>query len=275
MSLSKLKQYRGGVYTSKHVKLIAGAQQKHNALATRIVYAAGLRECELLSLLPASERPTSSGINWLPERFLGRTGVRYTVSNRHGLMHEVMIPSDLATQLEMLRLDMSVTVRYRDALYEKYYGIGAGRAWGISCSNASRRILGWAGGPSMLRDTYAVMRIRELQGKGLRYRYAFIVRSQEMGYLRPRDRTTWKSTQPDINDNPSGIIDDCESGDGRYRGASRLDKYREEIEYIRYELKSPVNEIHMWLRQKHHLKVGLQTISDRLNKWKEQATDHA
>lgn len=51
---------------------------------------------------------------------------------------------------------------------------------------------------------------------------------------------------------------------------SRLDRYRAEIEYARYELDKTLVKIHLWLRKKHHLKVDIRTIARRLRKWREK-----
>ncbi len=51
---------------------------------------------------------------------------------------------------------------------------------------------------------------------------------------------------------------------------SRLDKYRLEIEYLRHELKSPVNEIWLWIRRKHHLNISIDAIFERLHHWEKE-----
>jgi len=51
---------------------------------------------------------------------------------------------------------------------------------------------------------------------------------------------------------------------------SRLDKYRAEIEFLRFKQGTTLYEIYLWLRRKHHVRVGIQTISDRLQQWEKE-----
>ncbi len=276
MSLRQLRECSYGIYTPEQIERIIGAQREHNALATRIAYVAGLRGDELFNLLPASERPASDGVNWFPERFTGRDGVRYTVCSRHGLVREVLIPRDLAEQLEARRLPESVVKVCRQIVWKCHYNIGGGQGWEKSVISASRRTLGWSGGQSMMRNTYAHMRMRELQAAGMFYKHAYVVRSQEMGYLRPRDKEGYEGDQEqalDIAAFKKEIEQDMRKISRRtpYKTRqSRLDRYQEEIEYARYELGKTLVQIRKWLRKKHHVKVDVSTIARRLRKWKEQ-----
>ncbi len=51
---------------------------------------------------------------------------------------------------------------------------------------------------------------------------------------------------------------------------SRLDRYQEEIEYARYELGKTLVQIRKWLRKKHHVKMSIAAIFNRLRKWREK-----
>jgi len=256
MSLRQLQEGRYGVYMPQQIGIIAGAQRAHNALATRIAYASGLREDELFNLLPASERPASAGIHWLPERFTGREGVKYTVSSRHGLIREVLLPHNLAAQMEARHLPAPVARVCRRIIWLAHYDIGGGQAWTASFIEASIRALGWYGGARMVRISYEKQRIRELHASGMGPRAARAVVLQETGLIEGQfnhgERALLKEKKRSIP-----------------RGTSQIDKYREQIEYIRYKLKAPLIEIHLWLRRKHHVNIQPRTISYRLHRWKE------
>lgn len=175
----------GRAYTPEQVSMIAAAQREHNALATQIAHAAGLRQHELYTLRPAYEQPASPHRNWSPDRFTGREGVLYTVQGKGGLVREVLIPRDLAGRLESRRLAEPVSARDQGVRYEKHYAIGAGRAWAASFRTAAERALGWNQGPHGVRHAYAQERMRELQSSGFPYRQALAVVSQELGHFRP------------------------------------------------------------------------------------------
>ena len=84
------------------MELVALAQRDHNRLATRIAYTAGLRVHELLTLRPLRERAPDERPA-LPSKFLGRSGEAYTVVGKGGLIRKVVIPYELAKQLEVRR----------------------------------------------------------------------------------------------------------------------------------------------------------------------------
>jgi len=181
-----ITRYQSGrAYTREQVSMIAGAQREHNALATRIAYATGLRQHELYSLRPVVERAASTHRKWSPQRFAGREGVKYTVVGKGGLIREVLIPRDLAAQLEARRLDAPIIVRDQGIRYEQRYAIGAGRGWGVSFAAAAKRAIGWQRGSHGLRHSYAQERMKELQSSGFLYRSALSVVSQELGHFRP------------------------------------------------------------------------------------------
>ena len=185
----KLKPTRlateGRAYTPEQVEVIAQAQTPRNALATRIAYASGVRATELLTLLPASERPASDHREWSPERFDGMGDVRlYTVDGKGGLKREVALPLHLAEQLENCRLKKPERVTDRGVHCTQYYDLGGGQAWSQSFSAASKNELGWSTGAHGLRHGYAQDRVGELQGDGYGHDSALETVSQELGHFR-------------------------------------------------------------------------------------------
>jgi integrase len=170
-------------YTAAQVERIAGVQSAANALATRIAYRAGLRAHELLTLRPASEGEPSAHRTWSAARFTGRQGERYLVTGKGGLVREVLIPRDLARQLEAQRIAPE-PVRDRGVSYTRCYGLGGGQAWSQSFSECSKRELGWSTGAHGLRHAYAQERVQELQARGVPYLATRQVVSQELGHFR-------------------------------------------------------------------------------------------
>jgi len=178
------QQLKARAYTRAQVELVANAQTRKNALATRIAHAAGLRAHELHSLVPVSERGADRRPA-LPSKFRGRDGVTYTVQGKGGLVREVVIPTDLAQQLEPLRLDQPIKYTDRGVHYPKHYDLAGGKAWSSSFSSASSRVLGWSAGAHGVRHSYAQERMSELQDRGLTRAQALETVSQEMGHFRP------------------------------------------------------------------------------------------
>ena len=172
-------------YTPEQVDLIVSGQAEKYRLATRLAYTAGLRAHELLTLQPAAQRPASTHRVWSAQRFAGRTGERYTMIGKGGLIREVLIPADLAQQLELKRLANPTLKADRDIRYRQYYNIGGGKAWSNSFSAASQRQLGWSHGAHGLRHSYAQERMAECQRLGLTYDTALGLVSQTLGHFRP------------------------------------------------------------------------------------------
>lgn len=170
-------------YTAAQVERIASAQSERNSLATSIAHDAGLRAHELLTLLPAEERQASVHRQWSADRFTGRTGERYTVEGKGGLVREVMISKHLADRLEEKRLAEPHQVNDRGVNYTRHYDLGGGRAWSQSFSAASKRELGFSNGAHGLRHSYVQKRMEELQGMGMRYDEAKGTIAQEVGHF--------------------------------------------------------------------------------------------
>lgn len=172
-------------YRLEQVQAIVQAQTEKYQLATRIACAAGLRAHELLTLQPQSERMPSQHRDWSPQCFRGRSGERYTVVGKGGLIRAVLIPRELAAQLEARRLNLPVHIQDRQIFYSQWYDIGGGKGWSNSFSAASKRLFGWSHGAHGLRHHYAQQRMAELQQAGLTYHDALGVVSQELGHFRP------------------------------------------------------------------------------------------
>lgn len=170
-------------YTPAQVERIAQAQSEANSLATRLAYHAGLRTHELFTLRSAGERAASGHRQWSAERFTGREGDRYTVVGKGGLVREVVLSRELATALEVRRLEEPRLVIDRGVHYSQHYDIGGGRAWSQSFSSASKRELDFSNGGHGLRHSYVQERMNELQQQGMRYDQAKATVAQEVGHF--------------------------------------------------------------------------------------------
>lgn len=176
---------QGRAYTPAQVAAIARAQSAHNALATEIAHAAGLRAQELFTLLPSIERGPSQHRQFAMDLFTGRENfVCYTVCGKGGLIRQVAVPNELSGKLDACRLSEPRTVLDRGIRYEQHYAIGGGQAWSSSFGRASERVLGWSTGAHGLRHGYAQERMDELQGLGYQYNKAKEIVSQELGHFR-------------------------------------------------------------------------------------------
>lgn len=175
-------------YTLDQVQRIMACQNERNAFSTALASATGLRAHELLTLLPATERPMSDRPAD-PQKF--RDGVCYTVVGKGGLIREVSIPHHLAQRLEARRQVTPIEVVDRRIHYTNYYDVAGGQAWSQSVSEASQRALGFSNGAHGIRHSYAQDRYREVQLRlGDIYRAKEIV-SQELGHFRPEITDTY------------------------------------------------------------------------------------
>ena len=172
-------------YTRDQVEFICSNLSRRTALATRIAYAAGLRGLELYSLKRRSERGPSAHRKWSKDRFFGRAGIIYTVKGKGGLVREVLIPAQLAKELELRRPQEPVTLRNRGINHQQYYDITAEQCFSQIFTKASVKHLGWSTVAHGLRHGYAQVRMDELHtGKFTRQERIEIV-NQEIGHFRP------------------------------------------------------------------------------------------
>jgi len=170
-------------YTPEQMREIATHQTPHNAIATEIAYASGLRAHELFTIRPISERaPDERPAH--EAKFSGREGVSYCVTGKGGLVREIQLPRELSERLEGYRLPEPEKVTDRGVHYERSYKIGGGNAWSASFTRASQNAHGWSNGAHGMRHTYAQERMSELQREHPREEALRIV-SQEMGHFRP------------------------------------------------------------------------------------------
>ncbi|WP_246238036.1 site-specific integrase [Pseudomonas akapageensis] len=175
-------------YSADQVQRIIECQTDRNGFSTELAYEAGLRAHELLTILPAAERPMSDRPAD-PEKF--RDGVRYTVVGKGGLIREVSIPQPLALRLETMRLSEPASRVDRRIHYTSHYDIAGGQAWSQSVSEASFRALGFSNGAHGIRHSYAQDRYRELQMHLGSIDRAKQIVSQELGHFRPEITDTY------------------------------------------------------------------------------------
>lgn len=170
-------------YTPVQIDRIASAQTERNSLATEIASYAGLRAHELLTLRVAEERHASTHRQWSPDRFIGRTGVLYTVEGKGGLVREIILTKQLASRLEKKRFTEPRQVTDRGINYTQRYDVSGGQSWSQSFSAASKRELGFSNGAHGLRHSYVQNRMKELQRNGRLYDEARKTVAQEVGHF--------------------------------------------------------------------------------------------
>ena len=171
-------------YTREQVALIASRQSPHNALATEIAHASGLRAHELLTLRRIHHQPPDTR----PAHDLKFSGIRensiaYSVHGKGGLTREVRIRRDLAIRLERTRLPEARSVTDRGVRYQQFYEIGGGQPWSKSFGAAAKAVLGWSKGAHGLRHSYAQERMSTMQRQLTREEAKRVV-SQEIGHFR-------------------------------------------------------------------------------------------
>ncbi len=169
-------------YTPAQIELIKAELSSQEQLAVAIVAAAGIRAHELNTLRPADDRGPSSHRSWREDRFSGLPGERYTVAGKGGLVREVILPANLATQLETVRKDTVKTDR--GIHYAARYDLPSGKTLSTAFGEASKEALGWSVGLHGLRHSYAQERLETLQHSGKRFDDAKEIISQELGHFR-------------------------------------------------------------------------------------------
>lgn len=172
-------------YTREQVTLIAARQSPHNALATEISHASGLRAHELLTLRRIHHKaPDVRPAHALKFSSIREDSIAYTVQGKGGLTREVRIPIHLAKRLEATRLPEARSVTDRSVRYQQFYELGGGQPWSKSFGAASKTALGWSNGAHGLRHSYAQERLSTMQ-RYLTREEAKRVVSQELGHFRP------------------------------------------------------------------------------------------
>ena len=171
-------------YTRTQLLVVTGSMSARAGLAARLCYAAGLRAQEVLTIRPRSEQSPSGHRTWSSDRFAGRAGVVYTVAGKGGLRREVMLPRDLATELEQYRLSKPKSVNDRGIYYKAHYDLTGGNSLSRAWQRSSDRVLGWSTGLHGLRHGYAQDRMTELAAIGFGREERQAIVSQELGHFR-------------------------------------------------------------------------------------------
>jgi len=171
-------------YTPQQLAEIVKHMRPHNALATEIAHAAGLRAHEFITIARRDERsPDKRPAD--PQKFCGRENhTRYVVTGKGGLTREVSLPNHLAERLEAVRLPAPEPRRDRKIMYVSQYRIGGGQALSMAFTRASKAALEFSNGLHGTRHSYAQQRHGEAQrllGDPTR---AKTVVSQEIGHFR-------------------------------------------------------------------------------------------
>lgn len=135
---------------------------------------------------PQPEHVAGQRRTFHPERFAGLEGGElYLVTGKGGLVREIVIPGDLARELEACRLTTPKVVRDRDGRYEAEYDLPGGRLWERSFSRASLLELGFSCGGHGLRHGYVQDRFRYYLEAGYSIRAAKTIVAAEVGHFRP------------------------------------------------------------------------------------------
>lgn len=171
-------------YTPQQLAEIVKHMRPHNALATEIAHAAGLRAHEFITIARRDERsPDKRPAD--RQKFCGRDNhTIYVVTGKGGLTREVSLPNDLAERLEAVRLPAPEPRRDRKIMYVSQYKIGGGQALSMAFTRASKAALEFSNGLHGNRHSYAQQRHKVAQrhlGDPIR---AKKVVSQEIGHFR-------------------------------------------------------------------------------------------
>jgi integrase len=175
----------GRAYTRAEMEQITAHQEQHNALATRIAFAAGLRASEFLELRRGDELPPQENRPWREDLFNGMPdGVIYGTTGKGGLARALLIPTELHHELERVRRDTRLIVTDRGVDRESVYDIGGGQALSQSFSDASKRALGFSLGFHGLRHAFGQRCLDALIACGIAPLDALEIVSHLMGHLR-------------------------------------------------------------------------------------------
>jgi len=178
-------------YTFQQIDLIKMKQSDRFSFATELIQATGIRAQEMYTLRPIEYRNPTSGRNWSEHLFKGLEGKIYTVQGKGGLVRAVMIPSEIAHELEKHRHDSVEGVRDRRIIYKSLYDVTGGQNWSQNFSKTSKFLFEWSNGGHGLRHGYAQRRMKTLQMHGFLYKQALEIVSQEMGHFRPEITETY------------------------------------------------------------------------------------
>ena len=168
-------------YSRAQLDAVCDRLSMRSELGAKLCFAAGLRAHEVVTLRPISEQPPSNHRAWSPELFKGREGTLYTVIGKGGLRRAVLLPAQLADELEAQHIE-DRTVRDRGIRYIQRHDVNFGRNLSKAWSDASAKALGWSAGLHGLRHLYAKQRLYELQQLGYSREERMSIVSQELGH---------------------------------------------------------------------------------------------
>jgi integrase len=196
-------QHLTRTYTDLQIELICQHVNARNRFSIRLCQKVGLRVHELLTLKPVELQKTKfkklTGKKLLaqqlkfssPDDFNILNGKIYTVIGKGGLIREVLIPNDLAEELEKKRLKKTRKVRDRRAYHYPIYDVAGGNNLSSCFTRASQRALGWSTGIHSLRHDYAKSRLKTLFNMFNDFELARLITSQELGHFRPQITNTY------------------------------------------------------------------------------------
>ena len=177
-------------YSGAQLEKVCTRLSVRSALSAKICFAAGLRAHEVVTLRPIGEQPPSAHREWSKDLFKGRDGALHTVAGKGGLRRAVMLPAQLASELEGRRISER-TVRDRGVRYVQCHDINFGSNLTKAWSDASSKALGRSTGLHGLRHSYAKQRLYELQQLGCSREERMSIVSQELGHFRTTETETY------------------------------------------------------------------------------------
>ena len=177
-------------YSGVQLEEVCARLSARSALSAKLCFAAGLRAHEVVTLRPIGEQPPSTHREWSKELFKGREGALYTVVGKGGLRRAVLLPAQLADELEGRRIK-DRTVRDRGIRYVQRHDVNFGRNLTKAWSDASSKALGRSAGLHGLRHSYAKQRLYELQQLGYSRAERMSIVSQELGHFRTTETETY------------------------------------------------------------------------------------
>ena len=178
-------------YTVEQIKILCDNANPALALAIRVAYYGGLRAHELDTF----GRPTDleeSDRKWIPERFEAREPCQlFNAPGKGKLTRGVMLPCDIAEEVEACRLPQPCEIKQRKIIYEKFYAIPGGQRFSQAFSRLSKRIFGWSTGAHGLRHRFAKERYTEFIKLGYRHDDAVKLLSQLLGHFSIKNTLTY------------------------------------------------------------------------------------
>lgn len=170
-------------YTNKQIDYLSERAKPMLSLSIRIAAAAGLRAIELDTICRESDKAEDSR-EWLDERFFGKESQsRFVVHGKGGLRRTIVVPQDLAQEVEKYRLDKPVIKLSRTITYTKYYSLVGGHSFSQKFTRLIQKVFGWSNGGHGLRHSFAQKRMQFLQINEFTYDFALQIVSQELGHF--------------------------------------------------------------------------------------------